>query len=148
MIKITQTCESGHETPITKRTSKCYCGKEVGFKLDKFDFLSTIDKSKNSMWRYKNILPIKEENIITAGEGNTPIINLREIGDRLGISLYVKLETENPTGTFKDREASFVISRSKEIKENNLVLQSTGNTAIAMTYYAGLASLNSYAFIP
>jgi len=148
MIKITQICENGHEIPITKRTSKCFCGKDAKFELERFDFLSSIDKPQNSMWRYKNILPIKEENIITAGEGNTPIINLREIGDRLGISLYVKLETENPTGTFKDREASFVVSRSKEIKENNIVLQSTGNTAIAMTYYAGIAGLNSYAFIP
>ncbi len=148
MIKITQTCENGHETPITKRTSKCFCGKEVSFELEKFDFLSSINKSLNNMWRYKNILPVKEENIISAGEGNTPIINLKELGDNLGINLYVKLETENPTGTFKDREASFVISRSKEIKEDNIVLQSTGNTAIAMTYYAGLADLNSYAFIP
>ena len=109
------------------------------------DFLGSITE-RDDMWRYQRLLPVK--NIVSAGEGNTPIIFLADLSKKLGINLYAKLESTNPTGTFKDREASFVVSRSLDVGDDNLVMQSTGNTAVAITHYAGLAGLSSYCFIP
>ena len=100
------------------------------------------------MWRYQKLLPIRPQSIVSAGEGFTPIIFLEDLSRELKIDLFIKDESQNPTGTFKDREASLVISRSIDLGQNNLVFQSTGNTGLAITYYAGLAGLKSYFFGP
>jgi threonine synthase len=99
------------------------------------------------MWDFRELLPIADpSNIVTLGEGGTPIIPLRRLSSKLGIELYAKMESLNPTGTFKDREASFVVSRSLEVGDDNIVFQSTGNTGISMTTYAGIAKIRSYFF--
>lgn len=66
----------------------------------------------------------------------------------MGVHIWFKVESVNPTGTFKDREGSYVVSLSKQYSQQNVVMKSTGNTAISVTYYAGLAGLPSWCFIP
>lgn len=105
-------------------------------------------RSRDDMWRYGRLLAVPPDRIISAGEGNTPTVPLRDLSRRHGISLFVKLESQNPTGTFKDREASYVVSRAAAAGLDNLVLQSTGNTGIAVSYYAAIAGLSSFFFAP
>jgi len=125
-----------------------HCDGNLEFVFEEpVDFINSIT-SRSDLWRYQNLMPVPSEHIISSGEGCTPIILLEDLSKQLGITLYAKLESENPTGTFKDREASFVISRSAMAGLNNLVMQSTGNTGIAITYYAGLAGLDSFFFAP
>ncbi|MFA5287595.1 MAG: pyridoxal-phosphate dependent enzyme, partial [Candidatus Omnitrophota bacterium] len=93
-------------------------------------------------------MPIDPTCIVSDSEGNTPVVYLPGVSKALGIHLWVKLEIVNPTGTFKDREASYVLSSSRQHNQENIVMQSTGNTAIAITHYAGLAGIPSWAFIP
>lgn len=148
-IRVTQRCISGDgQFCINARRTICECGNGLEFVIEgDVDFLGSITE-RDDMWRYKKLMPVKPEHIVTAGEGNSPIIHLAGLSRMLHIELYAKIESANPTGTFKDREASFVVSRSLDVGDNNLVLQSTGNTAMSVTYYSGLAGLASFVFIP
>ncbi len=125
------------------------CNGDLEFVVSDFvDLLKSVTPAWPGMWRYGPLLPVRPKDVVTSGEGNTPIVKLEDLSQKLGIQLYAKIESENPTGTFKDREASFVVSRARAAGQDNLVLQSTGNTALAVSYYAGVAGLRSYAFVP
>jgi len=150
LAKISQRCFScGEEHGLGKRISKCSCGGGLEFDIElNGRSFSEVVEDRDNMWRYKNLMPVKEENIVSAGEGLTRVLHLKDLGRELGIELFAKLESENPTGTFKDREGAFVVSRSLEVGENNIVMQSTGNTGISVSFYSGLAGLKSYFFGP
>jgi len=146
--KFQQFCgKCGKIYSYSERKDNCACAGKLEFKVECKDFLKNI-KNSQDMWRFSKFLPVGSKHIVSAGEGNTPVVYLEDLSRNLGIELYAKLETENPTGTFKDREASFVVSRSRELGQDNLVMQSTGNTGMAISYYAGLAGLNSFFFGP
>ena len=68
------------------------------------------------IWRYRDLLPVDEEFIVTLHEGGTPLVALPRLGRKLGIpNLYVKDETRNPTGSFKDRLAAAAISMARQL---------------------------------
>jgi threonine synthase len=137
------------QTPISRVNACCRCGHELRNEiLGSVDFLAMIDTGRNNMWRYHRLLPVDPDNIVTAQEGFTPVRFLPGISERLGVQVWGKLETQNPTGTFKDREAAYVMSCSKQFGGRNVVMQSTGNTAIAIAYYSGVAEIVSWCFIP
>ncbi len=73
-----------------------------------------LNKSKNSIWKFREYLPpIKSQNIVSMGEGWTPLINADEFAEMAGLSksrLVCKMESQNPTGSFKDRPASLSVS--------------------------------------
>ncbi len=109
------------------------------------------DKSVNNQWKNFDLLPLKNsKNIVSLNEGGSELILLDEISEYLGgAKFYLMMDMEqNPTGTFKDREASLIISRCKELGLDNLVFYSTGNTGRAYTHYAAQLGLTTYCFIP
>ncbi|MCI4396841.1 MAG: pyridoxal-phosphate dependent enzyme [Thermoprotei archaeon] len=76
----------------------------------------TSQKPKiRGVWKYKNFIPIpKNAEIISMGEGATPLIRLKRIGDMLKLKdLFIKLEGSNPTGSFKDRGMTVAITAAK-----------------------------------
>ncbi|HEU5373945.1 MAG TPA: pyridoxal-phosphate dependent enzyme [Ktedonobacteraceae bacterium] len=104
-----------------------------------------------SLWKNFAFLPLQNrQNIVSFEEGDSPIVELDELNEHLkGARLFVKLDYQkNPTGTFKDREASIIISRCKELQLDNLVFYSTGNTGRSYTHYAAHAGLTTYFFMP
>ena len=150
LTKIQYCTKCNSKFPLEKRINACpKCGGGLDFKIkEKFDFQKVLS-DKKSMWRYEKILALKDtNNIVSLSEGHTPIVLLDNVLEKYGVKLYAKAESCNPTGTFKDREISFVISRSKELGQDNLVRYSTGNTGISLTAYAAKADLNSYFFGP
>ena len=85
---------------------------------------------------------LDEKNRISLGEGNTPLIKSREIGRQLGLnSLYFKLETVSPTGSYKDRFAAFAISHMLKEGKNLCVATSSGNTGAALSAYCAAAKI-------
>ena len=105
----------------------------------------------NNQWKNFDLIPLSDEkNIITLEEGGSAIIELEEISQYLnGAKLHLMMDMEqNPTGTFKDREASIILSRCKELGLDNLVFYSTGNTGRAYTHYAAQLGLTTYFFMP
>jgi threonine synthase len=80
---------------------------------------------------------------VTLGEGNTPLLHVPRLSERLGVDLYVKWEGANPTGSFKDRGMAVAVSRALERGAPGVVCASTGNTAASAAAYAARAGLRA-----
>ena len=104
----------------------------------------------NTMWRYKEMLPIeKEENIVSLGEGMTPLSHVPELGRTIGISnLYIKNEGINPTGSFKARGLSMAISKAKEFGLKAISLPTAGNAGSATSAYCAKAGMEAVVYMP
>ncbi len=103
-----------------------------------------------SMWRYWELLPVKKrENIVSLGEGWTPLTRVRRLGKAVELAdLRVKDEGIIPTGTFKARGLAMAVSKAKELGIKRLALPSAGNAAGAIAAYAARAGMECYVFMP
>lgn len=103
-----------------------------------------------SLWRYRELLPlINDENIVTLGEGFTPIFPLPKIAAKRGLSrLFVKDEGLNPTGSFKARGMALAISMAKELGVKKLAVPTAGNAGGALAAYAAQAGMEAHIFMP
>jgi len=101
------------------------------------------------MWRYRELMPVSEDkNIVTLGEGGTPLIKAKRLAEELKVkNLYLKDETRNPTGSFKDRGMSVAVSMAVEFGYKVTVTASSGNAAAALAAYSAKAGLETYAFV-
>ena len=102
------------------------------------------------MWRYGPLLPLADpQNIISLGEGLTPLLPAPRYGERIGASrLLVKDESANPTGTFKARGMAAAVSMAKELGATKLAAPSAGNAASALAAYAAAAGMEAHIFMP
>jgi threonine synthase len=102
------------------------------------------------MWRWREFLPVyKPENMITLGEGDTPLLQMPQLGAGLGLShLYVKDESINPTGSFKARGLAAAVSKAKELGVKKVIIPTAGNAGGAMAAYAARGGLQAYIFMP
>ncbi|MGA3882536.1 pyridoxal-phosphate dependent enzyme, partial [Bacillus pumilus] len=73
---------------------------------------------------------------LTLNEGNTPLIHLATLSEKLGIELHVKTEGVNPTGSFKDRGMVMAVAKAKEEGNDTVMCASTGHTYAAAAAYA------------
>ncbi|HUK50844.1 MAG TPA: pyridoxal-phosphate dependent enzyme, partial [Terriglobales bacterium] len=103
-----------------------------------------------SMWRYSELLPVKQEsNIVTLGEGYTNILPLPKSGRKVGFNhLFMKDDGLIPTGTFKARGMSSAISKCVELGVRKVAVATAGNAGAAMAAYASRAGIESYAYMP
>ncbi|MBL7251350.1 threonine synthase [Alloalcanivorax sp. C16-2] len=101
--------------------------------------------------RYRDHLPVNDDTpIISLGEGNTPLIRLKNIPRLLGkdVDIYVKYEGLNPTGSFKDRGMTMAVTKAVEEGSNAIICASTGNTSAAAAAYASRAGITAFVIIP
>lgn len=102
-----------------------------------------------NLWRYIELLPVNEENIISLGEGGTPLYKLNNMGKKLElVNLYLKDEGLNPTGTFKARGASVGISKVKELGISEICMPTAGNAGGAWASYAAKAKIKAHIYMP
>ena len=101
------------------------------------------------LWRYRELLPLRDAaNVVTLGEGGTPLIRATNLGLMLGRpNLFIKDERQGPTGSFKDRQAALAVSVMKENGLTQAVVASTGNVAISYAAYCARAGIKLYAFL-
>ncbi|MFS0821543.1 threonine synthase [Bacillus sp. 1P02SD] len=97
----------------------------------------------NGIWRFQDLLPtVSAHNQITLGEGNTPLVKSQRIAKELGLSsLYFKLESTNPTGSYKDRIAALGISWALENNRSACIGTSSGNAGASVAAYAARAGI-------
>lgn len=102
------------------------------------------------MWRYKLFLPVVDpQNIISLGEGNTPIIplhNLKYKGN--GNTIFWKDESGNPTGSFKARGISAALSKAKELGIQEVSIPTAGNAGGALAAYSARGNMKAYVYMP
>ena len=131
------------------------CGKPllVRYDLDAAARSLTRESLKgrrSDLWRYREVLPVeREENIVSLGEGWTPLVPAARLGERLGLSrLFVKDESQNPTQSFKARGMTAAVSMAKELGVRKLAVPSAGNAAGALAAYAARAGIEAHIFMP
>nr|WP_245526504.1 threonine synthase [Desulfurococcus mucosus] len=103
-----------------------------------------------NMWRYMEFLPVPSSDyVVSLGEGGTPLLKAKRLGERLGLrNLYLKDETRNPTGSFKDRAMSVSVSMAVYFGFKRAVIASSGNAAASLAAYGARAGIEVYAFVP
>lgn len=131
------------------------CGKPLLVRYDlkriaKFLTRQALYARRSDLWRYREMLPVRrEDNIVSLGEGWTPIIHAKTLGASLGVrQLFVKDESLNPTQSFKARGMSVAVSMAKELGAKKLAAPSAGNAAAALAAYCAHAGLGAYLFMP
>ncbi len=157
-MKITNlSCSScGAQYEPGKLYNLCHkCGKPLLVHYDLERVAVTLTRAalaprSSTLWRYREVLPVeREENIITLGEGWTPLMHARRLGEQLGMQyLYIKDESLNPTASFKARGMAVAVSMAKELGARKLAVPSAGNAAGALAAYAAKAGLETYIFMP
>ncbi|WP_378953697.1 threonine synthase [Pelosinus sp. sgz500959] len=119
---------------------------EIKRKLKKEDLVGR----RENLWRYRELLPLSNpEEVISLGEVMTPLLHLKKLGKKLGLSdLYLKDEGMNPGGTFKSRGAAVGVSRAKELGVKKLGMPTNGNAGAAWAIYAAKAGIEANIIMP
>jgi threonine synthase len=108
-----------------------------------------IAAGPKTIWRYADLLPASAEGAVDLGAGFTPLLRADRLGAELGLSdLWVKNDTVNPTGSFKDRVVSVALTRARELGFKVAACASTGNLANSVAAHAARAGMRSVVFIP
>jgi len=145
--------ECGREYPPTKiyACDHCFAPLEVIYDLDSLNLSKGLIKNREkTLWRYRELLPLSNHGrIVDIGAGFTPLQECKRLAEALNLKrLYVKNDTVNPTGSFKDRPASVAVSKALELGFRAVGCASTGNLAAAIAAHAAKAGIPSYVFIP
>ncbi|MEO8193034.1 MAG: threonine synthase [Gemmatimonadales bacterium] len=103
-----------------------------------------------NMWRYREVMPVaRDKDIVTLGEGWTPLLHAPRLGESLGMSdLRIKDESLNPTQSFKARGMSAAVSMARELGVTKVAAPSAGNAGGALAAYAARAGLEAHIFMP
>jgi len=111
---------------------------------------AVIASRPQTMWRYRELLPVAFEPTVGAQVGFTPLIKADRLAKALGVrELWIKNDTVNyPTLSFKDRVVSVALSRARELGFTTVACASTGNLANSVAANAASVGLKSYVFIP
>src|SRR6266478_9493740 len=111
---------------------------------------SKLEMRPNSMWRFRELLPIDGEPTVGSQVGGTPLVRADRLADALGVeSLWLKNDAVNfPTLSFKDRVVSVALSKAREFGFTTVGCASTGNLANSVAANAAAAGLESYIFVP
>jgi len=102
------------------------------------------------MWRYTSLLPqLSLDEPVSMGEGGTPLTQAVRLGRELGVPrLFLKDETRNPTGSFRDRAASLMVSDAWARGFKATVAASNGNIGASLAAYTAKAGLESHVVVP
>jgi len=147
--------ECGREYPLTA-THVCefdFGPLEVAYDYERIKrslSRATILSRPQTMWRYRELLPVVLEPTVGFQVGFTPLVKADRLAKALGIrELWVKNDTVNyPSLSFKDRVVSVALSRARELGFDTVACASTGNLANSVAANAAAAGLKAYVFIP
>ena len=132
----------------------CTCGAPLLARYDldaaKAWSKDTLPGREPNMWRYRELMPLLDgQEPLTMGEGWTPLIHARRLGDELGLArLFVKDESLNPTNSFKARGLAAAVTKAAHLGAKVLSIPSAGNAANAMAAYAAAAGIQAKVFMP
>ena len=102
-----------------------------------------------SIWRYADLLPAAAEGAVSLGAGFTPLVRADRLAAELGLGeVWIKNDTLNPTGSFKDRVVSVALTKAQELGFKVAACASTGNLANSVAAHAAHAGMESVVFIP
>lgn len=146
-------CKERYSADIPRNL--CHCGGPLLVRYDLETIKNNVNKSvfknrQKGLWRFKELLPVSnEENIVSLGEGDTPLLKASSLGEELGMdNLYIKDEGLNPTGTFKSRGAAVGVSKAKELGVKTIAMPTAGNAGGAWAAYSSRAGIELIVAMP
>ncbi|HET6809496.1 MAG TPA: threonine synthase [Acidimicrobiales bacterium] len=108
-----------------------------------------IASGPHTIWRYADLLPVDDSSPVDLGAGFTPLVRADRLAGELGLGeLWIKNDTLNPTGSFKDRVVSVALTKARELGFKVAACASTGNLANSVAAHAAHAGMSSVVFIP
>jgi threonine synthase len=147
-------CSKEHNATVPQNVCTA-CGKPLFAQYDLVAAAKTLTKEslhtrEKSLWRYREVLPVKNAaDIVTLGEGWTPLLPAPRLGAKHGLSrLFIKDEAQNPTASFKARGMTAAVSMAKQYGLKKLAAPSAGNAAGALAAYAARAGMEAHLFMP
>ena len=150
------TCrECGREYPARLQAGceDCFAPLEADYRYD--DIASSLTRERiagraNSMWRYRELLPLERDPVVGLSTGATPLVRADRLGKALGLdNLYLKNDNVCfPTLSFKDRVTSVAVNKALEFNLEAVGCASTGNLANSVAANAAAAGIPSYILVP
>lgn len=146
-------CAAEYELLPTHVCELCFGPLEVVYEYDRIRASLTrkaLTERPQTMWRYRELLPIAKEPTVGFQTGFTPLVRADRLAKKLGVAeLYIKNDTVNyPTLSFKDRVVSVALSRARELGFTVASCASTGNLANSVAANAAQAGMDCVVFIP
>jgi len=130
---------------LDPRMWRCACGSPLDLQFKPVIIKDQIRKRPPTLWRYREVLPIEEEeHFLSLGEGMTPLVPL----EYHGCSVLIKVDYLYPTGSYKDRGAAVLISKAKEMGVDAVVEDSSGNAGCAIAAYCARGKIACEIFVP
>ena len=130
----------------------CFGPLEVAYDYEAIAAKTTrasIEAGPRSIWRYQALLPVDGDNPVSLGAGYTPLVRAERLGAELGLKdLWIKDDTANPTGSFKDRVVSVALTKARQLGFKVAACASTGNLANSVAAHAARAGMASMVLIP
>jgi len=109
----------------------------------------TVAAGPPSLWRYADLLPVSPPADARLAPGLTPLVRAPRLAEELGVGeLWLKLDTANPTHSFKDRVVAVAAAKAKELGIETLACSSTGNLANAVAARAAAEGMDAAVFCP
>lgn len=142
--------DCGQEYPLNTFEWICpRCGGHLEIEGPRAFDPAAIDRSVSSLWRYRALLPLPPgTEPVTMGEGWTPLIPAAINGGEATLRVVFKLDFMMPSGSFKDRGSTVLVSALKGLKINKIVEDSSGNAAASVAAYSARAGLEAEIFVP
>ncbi|MEW5945013.1 MAG: threonine synthase [bacterium] len=145
-------CGRTYETVPLNVCEFCFGPLDIEYDYERIRKLVTrkrIQKGPNTLWRYRELLPVEGQACVDLGAGMTPLQKAERLGKELGLkNLYIKNDSMNPTYSFKDRVVSVAITKAREFGFDTVACASTGNLANAVAAHAARAGMRCFVFIP
>ena len=112
--------------------------------------MTTLPPRPRLVERYREFLPVTDATpVVSLGEGATPLVAARRLGAAIGVpNLHLKIEGQNPTGSFKDRGMVLAVAKAIEEGARSVICASTGNTSASAAAYAAASGLECVVVLP
>ena len=145
-------CETEHALEAVGVCSRCWGPLDPVYDWDELARTvsrSTIAAGPWNIWRYHALLPVERPESLRIAPGMTPLVEVPRLAAAVGVGqLYLKLDTANPTHSFKDRVAAVAAAKAVELGMTTLACSSTGNLAGAVAARAAAEGLEAAVFCP
>jgi threonine synthase len=135
----------GQNYPVEPTRWRCDCGSFLDLQFEPTFDIRKILKRETTLWRYREAIPIaRDESILSMKEGFTPLESMEWNGHRV----LLKIDYLFPTGSYKDRGATVLISKAKELGIKKVVEDSSGNAGSAIAAYCARAGIRCEIYVP
>ncbi|MFB6167169.1 MAG: threonine synthase [Candidatus Nanohaloarchaea archaeon] len=137
---------------VRYRCGECGSSLDVEYDYDEISGRVSWEKLRERTFdhfRYREFLPVvEEEHVVRMGGGGTPLAESKVLGEELGMDLRFKMESLNPTGSFKDRGTVVELGKALDHGRDEIVVASTGNMGASIAAYTARAGVEARIYVP